>query len=171
MLLADLRNTAYKFAVEKGLNALVQHTQPQATLNDEETLQNLLDLFREIIIGYTRGEEGEAKPDSLVSSIIQYVDGHYTEDLYLEHIAERMGLSSKYVSKVFKEKTGTNLTDYISLIRIAKAKEMLIHTSLNISVVGERVGIFSRTTFLRTFKKWEGISPLEFRQTNAERNS
>jgi two-component system response regulator YesN len=172
MLLAELRNTAYKFAVEKGLSALVQHTQPQATLNDEETLQNLLDLFREIIIGYTRGEDGgEAKQDSLVSSIIQYVDGHYTEDLYLEHIAEQMGLSSKYVSKVFKEKTGTNLTDYISLIRIAKAKELLIHTSLNISVVGERVGIFSRTTFLRTFKKWEGISPLEFRQANTERNS
>jgi two-component system response regulator YesN len=106
------------------------------------------------------------KSDQLVSTIVQYIQNHYHQDLYLEKIAEHMGVSSKYISKVFKEKTDTNLTDYISITRINKAKEILESTNMNISEISERVGIYSRTTFIRLFKKFEGITPNEFRKAS-----
>ncbi|TVY11171.1 helix-turn-helix domain-containing protein [Paenibacillus cremeus] len=104
------------------------------------------------------------KSDQLVGTIVQYIQTHYHQDLYLEKIADHLGVSSKYISKVFKEKTGTNLTDYISVTRINKAKEILGGTNMNISDISERVGIYSRTTFIRLFKKYEGVTPNEFRK-------
>ncbi|NOU94228.1 helix-turn-helix domain-containing protein [Paenibacillus sp. LMG 31456] len=104
------------------------------------------------------------KTDQLVSTIVTYIEEHYGQDLYLEKIAEQMGVSSKYISKVFKEKKGINLTDYISMIRIMKAKEILMNTDRNISDISEQVGIYSRTTFIRLFKKFEGLPPNEFRK-------
>lgn len=86
------------------------------------------------------------------SLIIEYIEGNYHHDLGLEKISGEMGVSSKYISHVFKEKTGENLIGYISKYRIAKAKEMLVETDLNVSEISNRVGIFSRTTFIRLFK-------------------
>ncbi|TBL75017.1 helix-turn-helix domain-containing protein [Paenibacillus thalictri] len=104
------------------------------------------------------------RSDQLVNTILHYIENHYEQDLYLEKIAEQMGVSSKYISKVFKEKMGVNLTDYISMTRISKAKEIMLNTDMNISDIAERVGIFSRTTFIRLFKKIEGLPPNEFRR-------
>jgi YesN/AraC family two-component response regulator len=78
-----------------------------------------------------------------------------------------MNVSVKYVSRVFKEKTGMNITDYISQVRISKAKELLLHSDLPIGAIAEKVGIHNRTTFLRTFKKVEGLSPNDFRKSIA----
>src|SRR5690606_27117503 len=93
------------------------------------------------------------------------IEQNYKDDLYLEKIAIEMNLTAKYISRIFKEKTGINVTDYISMIRITKAKEMLADTELNISDISEKVGIYSRTTFIRLFKKFEGTTPNEFRKT------
>ncbi|TDF99748.1 helix-turn-helix domain-containing protein [Paenibacillus piri] len=106
-----------------------------------------------------------SKADQLVSAIIAYIEDHYGQDLYLEKLADQLGVSSKYLSKMFKQKKGMNLTDYISLVRITKAKEMMMSTDRNISDISEQVGIYSRTTFIRLFKKFEGLPPNEFRKT------
>ena len=177
MLYSAIYNSGYKYAVERGMmdqdmisdgKMRLLFDQRELSLKDHrDKLQLLLGFFRKIASQPLRGQE--RKDDSLVSMIIRYVEENYMRDLYLEHIAERMGLSSKYVSRVFKEKTGMNLTDFISYIRISQAKRLLENTDWNIREIGEKVGIYSRTTFLRTFKKFEGISPLEYRQKNLKR--
>ncbi|MNG13224.1 Bifunctional transcriptional activator/DNA repair enzyme AdaA [compost metagenome] len=115
------------------------------------------------IIEITKAQKAGSKSGNLVSLIEQYIHEHYAKDLGLEQIAEEMGVSVKYVSRVFKDKKDEYLTDYINQVRIEKAKEMLVQTDLRVTEIAVIVGIHSRTTFLRVFKKVEGISPNEYR--------
>lgn len=84
-------------------------------------------------------------------------------DVHLEHIADKMGVSVKYVSRVFKEHYNTNLSDYISELRIRLAKELLRDSAFTVNEISEKAGFYNRTTFLRTFKKLEGKSPNQYR--------
>ncbi|NHN32516.1 helix-turn-helix domain-containing protein [Paenibacillus agricola] len=122
----------------------------------------LLLTFYQRIIGQT-ATKPKRKTNQVVPLIVAYINEHYSENLYLEMIADEMGMSPKYISRIFKETTGQNLTDYISLIRINKAKQYLSETSLLISDISTKVGIHSRSTFLRLFKKYEGITPMDYR--------
>ncbi len=110
------------------------------------------------------GERNGDTPSKLIPSIIEYVETHYLEDLYLEKIADELGVSAKYVSRAFSEKIGVTLSHYISSYRMSKAKELLERTDMKISDISEGVGIFSRSTFIRLFKRHVGITPLEYRK-------
>lgn len=101
---------------------------------------------------------------NLTASIVDYVQQHYASDLYLERVAQGLGLSVKYISKVFKEKTGRNLSDYINEVRIQHVKDMLVNTNMSIASISEAAGIYSRSTLIRLFRKYEGVTPSEYRE-------
>ncbi|MBO9609553.1 MAG: helix-turn-helix domain-containing protein [Paenibacillaceae bacterium] len=171
LLLIELYTIGVKYASEKGitpLHILQEHehrtligTRPHM-LDLREHLALLRRFYGEIV-GRTASPD-DSKSGQLVSRIIAYIDAHYTSDLYLERIATEMNLSAKYISKLFKEITGTNLTDYISIKRIQEAKLMLSTTSLKNDEIAARIGILSRATFFRLFKKYEGVTPQDYRK-------
>jgi two-component system response regulator YesN len=168
--LVELFNTGNRYVTEKELNIYTfVNGDEYVELNHKELLPNemggriqLLFAFYESIITETVFKP-ERKAGTVTTLITSYIENNYAKDLYLEVIADEIGLSAKYISRMFKETTGTNMTDYISLIRIAKAKELLTHTDLKVNEIADRIGIVSRTTFLRLFKKYEGITPIEYR--------
>lgn len=173
MLLSDMYHTAERFMSERGIavdghlsdgerRLLIQSGEHGADFASRK--QQLLTFYRGLA-GTTVRQQQAYKSGALVSTIMNYIDEHYAEDLYLDKISEEMNVSVKYVSRIFKEKTGMNITDYISEVRIGKAKELLVHTDLTIYDIAEKVGISNRTTFLRTFKKMEGLSPTDFRKS------
>ncbi len=172
-LLVELFHTGNRYLTEKRLNVYdFLEADEYASLDDKELLPNEFDgrlqlifEFYEKIITETL-DKPESKSGVVVSLITAYIEKHYEKDLYLEVIANEIGLSAKYVSRMFKDATGTNISDYISLIRIAKAKELLAHSDMKISDISNQIGIFSRTTFLRLFKKYEGVSPNEYRNAH-----
>ncbi|WP_167859283.1 helix-turn-helix domain-containing protein [Paenibacillus cymbidii] len=173
MLLAELYNTSLRYATERGMDDLSFVTEEEhhllsgitgQTADVETKLQLILKVYRQLS-GHQLPPQ-DNRTGATVSSIIHYIEENFATDLYLEKIAMEVGISSKYVSRMFKEKTGVNLTDYISMYRMTKAKELLVQTNLSINEIAERVGIFSRATFLRIFKKFEGVSPNEFRKSN-----
>ena len=100
----------------------------------------------------------------LAANIARYVEGHFDRGLCLERIASEMGVSAKHVSRVFKEYSGENLSDYIDRVRMAKARELLLSTPMRIREISEAIGIDSRATFLRVFRRTEGLSPSEYRE-------
>lgn len=104
------------------------------------------------------------KQDDALEKVFSYITEHFAEGIYLENVAEAVKISPKYLSRVFKERTGVNLSEYISLVRITRAKELLLSTSKSVGEIGELVGFENRTTFFRTFKKLEGVSPNEYRK-------
>ena len=92
---------------------------------------------------------------------------HYRENLSLTSLSEALGYSSKYLSRLFKETMSWNLSDYIQYVRIEKAKELLLQTQLSVEEIQDQVGIPSRTTFIRVFKKFEGLPPGQYRKLGA----
>lgn len=173
-LLHELYNTGRRFLMERGLQPeqFVSEREREQLVRPgehphalEERKRQLIDFFGRIAAFVAKKQTH--KSHSLASLIQEYVEANYTSDLSLENIAEEMDISVKYASRVFKDKFGVNLTDYISGLRVAKAKELLSQTNMSIQDISENLGYFSRTTFLRTFKKLEGISPQEFRNTTA----
>jgi len=102
--------------------------------------------------------------DSIISIVKSHIDQHYREDLSLESLAGMVYLSPSYLSKLFKRKTGKNISAYIQGMRIEAAKALLHTTDLKTYEVAERVGIGDAVYFSRIFKKVTGVKPKDFRR-------
>ena len=100
---------------------------------------------------------------NLFQQIEQYIHFHYAKHLSLESIAEEFSLSSNYLSRSFKKKTGSGITDYINNVRIQKAKELLENPEIKIFHIAAQVGYSDEKYFSRVFKKTVGMSPLQYR--------
>jgi len=170
-LFISLYNSGLRFIAEKKMNVDRLMTKEELNIMEQyqwisvdyaETLKLLCNFFRRII--EKTYQKHKNRESDMAAKIAAYVESNYNKDLYLEKIADEMGVSIKYISKVFKCKTGMNLTDYISQIRVEKVKELLRNTDMSIGDISKKVGIFSRATFVRTFKKIEGITPSEYRE-------
>jgi AraC-like DNA-binding protein len=112
----------------------------------------------------TDSPELEKGNTAVIRSIEQYVKKNYTDiNLSLNTIADKVKLSPKYVSMIFKTATSTGLLDYINFIRIQKAKELLSTTKMTIDDIALQVGYSNSKTFRRAFLKFEGTTPGKFK--------
>jgi len=93
----------------------------------------------------------------------QFILEHQTEDLSLGQVAKAVNTSTFYFCKLFKKVTGINFTDYLSRVRIERAKNLLLNPNLRVSEIAFEVGFQSLTHFNRVFKKILGQSPTEYR--------
>lgn len=103
--------------------------------------------------------------------ISQYIELHYMENLYLDHMAEVLDTSSKYFSNYFKKTFGVNYVEYLNKVRLSHAREYLKNTDLSIAEIGEKTGFSNSSTFTTTFKKYCGVSPSEYRKKNLSKSS
>lgn len=102
---------------------------------------------------------------SLIEHICEYIQSHYADnDLNITMIGDHFDMKAAYLSKLFKEQTGEGLLDYINKIRIDRAKITLKQPDSQIVDVAEAVGYSHVNTFIRTFKKYEGITPGKFKE-------
>lgn len=130
------------------------------------TIRLLHEYFVEICKKMTRrhGENNTARPSRLIFTIKQYMGEHISEpDLSLVSVAKAFYLNSSYLSRIFKKETGSSFVEYLTCIRIEKAKLLLKNSDLKIYEIAERVGIDNSNYFGILFKKVEGCSPLEYR--------
>ena len=96
-----------------------------------------------------------------------YIEENYSDEtLSRNDVAQFIGMEPSYFGKIFKKETGKNFTDYLIHFRIEKAKELLLHTSKNISEIAFEVGFNSQSYFGYLFKKNENKSPGEFLLSN-----
>lgn len=92
-----------------------------------------------------------------------YIDKHYADtDFSLNVVADAICVSHNYLSTVFKEKTGSNFSEYLTEVRIRQAKKLLITTDLSISEIASRVGYQNINYFSMIFKKITGMSPSKY---------
>ena len=93
----------------------------------------------------------------------KFINEHQTEDLSLGQVARAVNTSTFYFCKMFKKVTGISFTNYLSRVRIEKAKNLLLNPNLRVSEIAYEVGFQSLTHFNRVFKKLVGQSPTEYR--------
>jgi AraC-like DNA-binding protein len=92
-----------------------------------------------------------------------YIFEHQSDDLSLGQVAKAVNASSFYFCKLFKKSTGINFIDYVSRLRIEKAKNLLMNPNCLISQIAFEIGFQSLTHFNRVFKKMTGQSPSRYR--------
>ena len=107
-------------------------------------------------------QQENAEPP-VIARAKQFINEHQTEDLSLGQVAKAVNMSTFYFCKMFKKITSINFTDYLSRVRIEKAKNLLLNPNLRISEIAYEVGFQSLTHFNRVFKKITGQSPTQYR--------
>ncbi|MBR4060893.1 MAG: helix-turn-helix domain-containing protein [Lachnospiraceae bacterium] len=134
-----------------------------------ETKQLLAKRIKEICGGIAQIKE---KKGNIAEQIKEYIHTHYTDtNLDNTEIADYFHIKAPYLSTLFKERTGENVQFYIQTVRMNKAKELLETTDLNVEEIGQRVGCNNKVSFIRLFKKFEKITPTEYRKKCKESKS
>ncbi|MGL5593450.1 MAG: helix-turn-helix transcriptional regulator, partial [Cetobacterium sp.] len=122
-------------------------------------------IFNDLITEICKQKKSSEQDESEVirEKIKSYIDNNYHLDFSLDNLADYLGLSFKYTSILFKKVMGDNFKNYINVYRIEKAKEILKDKKdIKIKDLAEELGYNSSNTFIRIFKKYEGISPTQF---------
>ncbi|MFE4748130.1 AraC family transcriptional regulator [Paenibacillus chitinolyticus] len=129
------------------------------------TFEDYIDGYRELFFSAAALiYEKKDTEDPVIRFVMDALRDGYGDELTLENLADRLQMSSAYLSVYIKEKTGANFSDHLNAIRVSKAQELLTGTQLNIVEVGLRIGYRNITSFNRMFKKWTGQTPGEYRR-------
>lgn len=107
--------------------------------------------------------------EEIVKTVELYIREHYSSDINFDRIAQEYNFSSSYLSKIFTKYFGENPSKYLILLRINKAKHLLLsEKELSVKEVGERVGYPDQFYFSRIFKNVSGVSPAIFKATGSK---
>ncbi|WP_223110474.1 AraC family transcriptional regulator [Paenibacillus sinensis] len=97
--------------------------------------------------------------------ILSYIECNYINpNLNISMIGDHFRMTPTYLSKIFKENVGNGLLDTINQIRITHAKKILADPRMNIKVVAQECGFHDINTFIRVFKKYEGVTPGQYQK-------
>ena len=111
------------------------------------------------------GKSSIAQPTGiLVKQACAYIQQNYTRSFSLIELAETIGVSKSYLSRIFKKDMGISLWDYLNRLRNQKARELLLLTDESIYVIATRVGYEDVGYFSRVFREITGCSPRAYRQ-------
>lgn len=100
-----------------------------------------------------------------VQKALQYINTHFTEDVTLEKVAQYVHLSPNYFSHIFKKTTGSSFIEYLTYLRIDKAKSMLMDLNYTIYQIAGAVGYHTPRYFTRVFKSLNGMTPSTYRNS------
>ncbi|MCF7669302.1 MAG: PocR ligand-binding domain-containing protein [Verrucomicrobia bacterium] len=130
-----------------------------------ESVIRLLSIFAQhlsIVSHQLMIRQANAEPLNIIKAK-KYIHDHQTDDISLSEVAKAVNTSTYYFCKIFKKSTGLNFTEYLSCVRIEKAKNLLLNPNLRVSEIAYEVGFQSLTHFNRVFRKLVGESPTAFR--------
>ena len=99
-----------------------------------------------------------------LADIAAYMEAHLHEKLTLSSVAGRFYISKNYLCYYFKRHTGVNFVDYLSSMRVRKAKALLA-SPISLDEIAERTGFSDTPYFVKVFKKYEGLSPGAYRRS------
>ena len=159
------------------LEGMVMLQNPPATINLCEQLHHLWQrrgqsvtmrrkiLFQELLLTICqdlRVQEVAGNTTLAIERTIDYMVTHYKQRLTLDTLAHIAGLSSSHYSRLFKKYTGYSPIDYVTHLRMDRAKELLMLSDYKLRAVARSVGYQDEFYFSRIFKKVVGMSPSQF---------
>jgi AraC-like DNA-binding protein len=119
--------------------------------------------FKNVIFDMLRSCMWKGKGSESVNTVLDYVHGHYWEDLCNEKLAEMAGYHPYHLNRLVKSSTGITLRQYIINYRIEVAKKLLRETEMRVSEIAEACGYKNFSNFSEDFKNKAGRSPLKYR--------
>ncbi|UJF35727.1 helix-turn-helix transcriptional regulator [Paenibacillus hexagrammi] len=103
----------------------------------------------------------------LVDKAVQHLQQHFRTDLSVEEVAEAVGINPAYLSRLFKQQVGKTIVEYLTNLRLEESKQLLSESSLNIHEIARSIGYNNTNSYIRFFKKYEGITPGDYRKQNS----
>lgn len=102
--------------------------------------------------------------DELIKNVSEYILNNYNSDIKLKAIAEKFYINNTYLSNTFANKTGVKFNDYVTMVKMARARYLLTNTQLKTYEVGYEIGYHDINYFSKLFKKYYGKNPSEYRK-------
>ena len=154
VLYGQLYHTGYEFLLNAGSESAEKAEQlwGQVLLMEENESAGGLTALKEFYSACIAMTEKSEKPDNTLEKVFAYITEHFAEGIYLENVAEAVTVSPKYLSRIFKERTGVNLSEYINLVRITRAKELLVNDQKGARGNRGKVGFENRRPFFGHLK-------------------
>ncbi len=132
----------------------------------EETAQWLSEYVQKVLS--TRETASYSK---IVAQALDIVETESNTDLSLSDLAGRLGVTTPYLSSLFKEEVGQNFKEYLTSVKLYKARRLLMTTEKTINEISEEVGYNNAKQFSAIFKKYVGVTPAAYRRDNRHQDS
>ena len=113
--------------------------------------------------------EGDQSATKIVRDALNYIKKHYNENISLTDVAEHVNVNKSYLCDVFKKEQNVTIINYMTNLRIEKAKELLVHTDMKMYEISVEVGYNDYTYFSQIFKRNTGSTLSEFRKKYARK--
>ncbi len=138
--------------------------------NKEEKINYLITKYYDVLMSVD--EQKQSNVDAISTYARQYVENHFAEPYFnISFLANEMNVSISYLSTVFKQTMGTNLSSYIISLRMNRAKELLKDMKYSISDVAILSGYEDSRYFAKFFKKKTNMTPTEYRNLAIQKNN
>ena len=127
----------------------------------QEIRQKIIEMVMECV---STESVADANARSKIQMAIGYIQEHVAENLTVNVLAEHYGMSPNYFSSMFKKEMSRSAVNYITELRINQARELLYHSELSVVDISKKVGYEDSQYFFRVFKKYLGMTPLQYRE-------
>ncbi|NLW47970.1 MAG: response regulator [Firmicutes bacterium] len=135
-------------------------------LGQAESIREWQILIEKNVAHYFRSVQAVNQPQSslTIQKALAYVQSNFTRDLTLEEVADHVGVSKSYLSRIFPEYAGKHFCSYLQQLRIERAKELLRFTDDHIYEIASKVGFWNSRYFGKVFRDMVGITPADYRR-------
>lgn len=121
----------------------------------------LIDFYRQVLnTTHSRG----TKKSELLMPILNYIDDNFSNDFSMIKLAESAGISPQHLCRLFKETLHMKPLEYLTYRRLGQAKDLLRHTDKSMAEIGSLCGFPDPAYFCTIFKKYENMTPVQYRK-------
>jgi YesN/AraC family two-component response regulator len=159
---------ATRAAIDGGLHYELAYTLSDLYIQNIEEIDNMNDLSKfldEAILEFTdlakKSNKRYSKP---INDCLDYIFSHLYDELNLSTLSEITELHPNYLSTLFHKEVGTPLNTYIQKVKIEEAKTLIQYTKYSLSEVSNLLNFYDQSYFSKTFKKFIGITPSQFKR-------
>jgi two-component system, response regulator YesN len=125
---------------------------------------NRVELSEVISNIFRQKENSHNETSKQFQKIIEYIEDHLSQEITLKHIADHVYLHPQYVGQLFKTELNLTFTDYLTNVRLKRAKQLLKETHLKVYEVAQMSGYKSPKHFMTLFKHETGLTPVKYRK-------
>jgi len=136
---------------------------PNQMMQDFHAANHLTRLMTECVLA-TMSERTTGDLPHIIQGVRMYLQNNFNQRHTLEALGSRFNINPHYLQKQFKRHMGISPSEYVILLRMTRAKELLRSTKLSIGEIAYAVGIENQSYFTRQFKETEGLSPQDYRK-------
>lgn len=154
----------HRCLMEEGLWTVLWRKQIMKLL-EQPTLEAFKVYFAELLLQLNQEKKDMAEDQDVCAKVKEYIEMYYGEEQTSRtQLSELFGIAPGYLSKLFKEKYKFTIPEYISRVRVDNAKQQLRNTDYSVQEIAEKNGFINSASFIRTFKRQEGITPNVYRE-------